>query len=70
MRACRVWIMSVVATIMAFIYSFIGLGLSIGMATGKAARLLSSAAESEHLRFRKFCAQISLRYGPHTSASS
>ena len=36
MRACRVWIMSVVATIMAFIYSFIGLGMSIGMATGRA----------------------------------
>ena len=32
--SCRVWIMSVIATLMSFCYSFIGLGLSIAKATG------------------------------------
>ena len=32
----RIWIMSVLATLMSFLYSFIGLGLSIARATGNA----------------------------------
>ena len=68
--ACRVWIMSVVATIMAFVYSFIGLGMSIGMATGRSRGLLPSAAGHEPMCFCGRCARASLRTGSHASASS
>ena len=62
--------MSVVATIMAFIYSFIGLGMSIGMATGVAARPLPPAAGHKLLSFHNSCAKASFGSRVGTSASS
>lgn len=45
---CRIWIMSVLATLMSFCYAFIGLGLSIARATGDPPLACAAMSRAAH----------------------